>query len=75
MGEVFCIAFAVIMIVMIIIICIVARNMSQPTVNYDQIRAQIQKENDKLEEFIAEQSMVSDEDDDEDDEDDDEEEE
>lgn len=55
MGEVFCIACILIMIVMIIVIGIVAKNMSQPTVNYDQIRAQIQKENAKLDELIAEQ--------------------
>lgn len=65
MGEVFCIACVVIMIVMIIVIGIVAKNSSHPTVNYDQIRAQIQKENAKLDEFISEQSTVSDEDDEE----------
>ena len=52
-------------IAIIVCIGIVVKNGSQPTVNYDQIRAQIQKENDKLDEFISEQSMVSDEDDEE----------
>ena len=52
-------------IAIIVCIGIVVKNSSQPTVNYDQIRAQIQKENAKLDEFISEQSVVSDEDDEE----------
>ena len=51
----------------IVLIWIVVKDSSQPTVSYDQISAQIRKENDKLEEFIAEQSVVSDEDDEEED--------
>lgn len=73
MIEVFCIASTVIFIGMIIVIIVVASNTSKSMNNaresYEQISAQIRKENDKLEEFIAEQSVVSDEDDEEEDDD------
>ena len=75
MGEVFCIACTVIMIVMIIVIIVVASNMNKSannaTKSYEQLSAQIQKENDKLEQMLAE----NDEDEDEDEDDDDDEEE